>query len=102
MNRKELIYKVKQSVKSVDPDARVILFGSRARGDNKSSSDWDFLILTSLKSDESVKRRFRDALIDTELEAEEVISSLIFSKDRWNEYQITPLYKNISQDGVEI
>jgi uncharacterized protein len=102
MNRKELTYKVKQSVRSVDPDARVILFGSRARGDNKSSSDWDFLILTSHKADESIKRQFRDVLIDTELEAEEVISTLIFSKDKWNEYQITPLYKNISQDGVEI
>jgi len=102
MNINELTYKVKQSIRSIDPDARVILFGSRARGDNKSSSDWDFLILTSHQMDESIKRKIRDRLIDTELEAEEVISTLIFSKDKWSDYQITTLYKNISKDGVEL
>jgi predicted nucleotidyltransferase len=102
MNRHELTYKVKESIKSIDPDARVILFGSRARGDNKRNSDWDFLILTSHLVDEPMKRQIRDRLIDTELEAEEVISTLIFSQDKWSDYQITPLYKNISKDGVEL
>lgn len=102
MNRKELTYKVKESVKLVDPDARIILFGSRARRDNKGSSDWDFLILTSNKADEPIKRQIRNGLIDTELEAQEVISTLIFSQDKWVDYQITPLYKNISKDGVEL
>jgi predicted nucleotidyltransferase len=102
MNRNELTYKVKQSIKAIDPDARIILFGSRARGDNKSSSDWDFLVLTSHQLDESMKRQIRDKLIDTELEAEEVISTLIFSQDNWSDYQITPLFKNISKDGVEL
>ena len=102
MNGKELTYKVKQSIKSIDPDARVILFGSRARGDNKSSSDWDFLILTSDKADESLKRQIRDRLIDTELEAEEVISTIIFSQDKWKNYHVTPLYREIVKDGVEI
>jgi uncharacterized protein len=102
MNRNDLTYKVKQSIRSVDPDAKVILFGSRARGDNKSSSDWDFLILTSPTADELTKRQIRDVLIDTELEAEEVISTLIFPQDKWSDYQITPLYKNIAKEGVEI
>jgi uncharacterized protein len=102
MNRNELTYKVKESIKSIDPNARVILFGSHARGDNKSSSDWDFLILTSQQVNESLKRQIRDRLIDTELEAEEVISTLIFSQDKWDDYQITPLFKNISKDGVEL
>jgi predicted nucleotidyltransferase len=102
MNRYELTYKVKESIKSIDPDARIILFGSRARGDNKRNSDWDFLILTSHLVDEPMKRQIRDRLIDTELEAEEVISTLIFSQDKWSDYQITPLYKNISKDGVEL
>ena len=102
MNRSELTYQVKKSIKSIDPDARIILFGSRARGDDSLNSDWDFLILTSRKIDDYTKRQIRDILIDTELEAEEVISTIIFSKDRWNDYKITPLYKNISKYGVEI
>ncbi len=77
MNRKELTYKVKESVKLVDPNARIILFGSRARRDNKGSSDWDFLILTSYKADEPIKRQIRNGLIDTELEAQEVMLVIV-------------------------
>ena len=102
MTRNELTYRVKESVKSFDPQARVILFGSHARGDHNRFSDWDFLILTSKNADEQVKRHIRDNLIDTELEAEEVISTIIFSQDKWKDYSITPLYQNISKDGVEL
>ena len=78
MNQLELTTKVKESVRSLDPDARVIVFGSRARGDNKPTSDWDFLILTSGPVNDQLKRKIRSGLIDTELEAEEVISTLIY------------------------
>jgi predicted nucleotidyltransferase len=47
MEQRKLISKVKSAINSVDPQAKVILFGSRARGDEKQSSDWDFLILAS-------------------------------------------------------
>jgi len=102
MTANELKARVKLSIKSIDPEARIILFGSKARGDSKRYSDWYFLILTSLKTDSKFKMKIRNRLLDTELEAEEVISSLIFSQEKWNEYQITPLYKNISKDGIEL
>jgi predicted nucleotidyltransferase len=102
MNRKELISSVKATVRSVDPLARVILFGSRARGDNNKFSDWDFLILVSQEANERVKGQIRDSLIDTELEAEQVISTVIYSQDQWPNYQITPLFQNIIKEGVEV
>lgn len=102
MNRNELTNRVKQSVKSIDPRARIILFGSKARGDDNIASDWDFLILTSIKIDEKKKKIIRENLIDTELEAEEVISTIIYSQDKWNDYRLTPLYNNISKDGIEL
>jgi len=102
MKQQELVYKVKESIRKLDPRARVILFGSRARGDSKTNSDWDFLIISSLQVNEKIKRQFRTGLIDTELEAEEVISTIIYSKNEWNEYQFTPLYRNIAKEGVEI
>jgi len=102
MKQQELVYKVKESIRKLDPRARVILFGSRARGDSKTNSDWDFLIISSLQVNEKLKRQFRTDLIDTELDAEEVISTLIYSQDEWNNYQLTPLYRNIANEGVEI
>lgn len=102
MTKQEITDRVKKSIKSLDPKAKVILFGSRARGDYNSNSDWDFLILTSKKSDENLKRKIRELLIDTELEAEEVISTLIYSQQFWRNYKSTTLYKNITLDGIVV
>ena len=98
----EITESVKNSVKSIDPDARIFLFGSRARGDSNTFSDWDFLILTSISVDEKLKRIIRSKLIETELVAEEVISSVIYSQDQWKNYIYTPLYLNISHEGIEL
>jgi predicted nucleotidyltransferase len=43
----ELIYSViRNTVKSHLPDARILLFGSRARGDHDTYGDFDLLIIT--------------------------------------------------------
>jgi predicted nucleotidyltransferase len=60
MNQQELITKVKDSIKSIDPMARVFLFGSRARGDENQSSDWDFLVLVSSEASEQYKGKIRE------------------------------------------
>ncbi len=102
MNRKELISSVKATVRSIDPLARVILFGSRARGDNNNFSDWDFLVLVSQEANERLKSQIRDSLIDIELEAGQVISTVIYSQAQWPNYQITPLFQNIEKEGLEV
>jgi predicted nucleotidyltransferase len=102
MNRKELISSVKATVRSIDPLARVILFGSRARGDNNNFSDWDFLVLVSQEANERLKSQIRDSLIDIELEVGQVISTVIYSQDQWPNYQITPLFQNIEKEGLEV
>jgi uncharacterized protein len=53
MTEEWITYQVKESVRRIDPKAKVILFGSKARGDSKKDSDWDFLILTSQNVNEA-------------------------------------------------
>ncbi len=93
---------VKNEVNKIDKEAEVILFGSRARGDFSGESDWDFLILLSLEDTETIKRKIRDKLFEIELATDEIISSLIENKKKWNDYQVTPLYKNIEKEGLLI
>jgi len=102
MNRDHLTYQVKKSIISIDPKASIYLFGSKARGDDSKCSDWDFLVLTSLTADEKNKKAIRASLIDAELESEQVISTLIYSKSTWDNYKNTLLYKNIKKDGIRI
>lgn len=102
MNRNELISKVKGTVNSIDPMAKVILFGSRARGNQHPDSDWDFLILTSRKVTPQLKSQFRNSLIETELEAEQVISTIIYSQSSWPDFKVTPLFQDIEKEGFEV
>lgn len=37
---------IRQNIRETDPNAQVILYGSRARGEERNDSDWDILVLT--------------------------------------------------------
>ena len=101
-SRDEILSKIKESVSKLDPDAKIILFGSRARGDYEKESDWDILILTSIPATEENKRNLRYHLLDIELETEQAISTLIHHYDHWKNYYVTPLYDVIQKEGIEV
>lgn len=100
---KELVKKkIKKTVLGIDPTAKVILFGSRARGTEHKESDWDILVLVDKPvvtfKDQQV---FRNKLYDVELEAEEIISTFVCALDDWNGRQsVTPLHNNILREGI--
>jgi len=37
---------IRKNVNEMDDNAEIILYGSRARGDERIDSDWDILVLT--------------------------------------------------------
>jgi uncharacterized protein len=87
-----------------DPDSEIYLYGSRARGDEKKTSDWDLLILLNKQSIPfDTETRFMDDLYEIELETGEIISPLIYAKNDWIEnHSITPLFENIQKEGIRI
>ncbi|MFZ2898245.1 MAG: nucleotidyltransferase domain-containing protein [Saprospiraceae bacterium] len=90
---------VKQEVIKIDPKAEVILFGSRARGDYRKDSDWDFLILLNQPLTKDLKEFILDKLYDLELQTDSVISTIIHTKTEWEERSVTPIYKVIKKEG---
>jgi predicted nucleotidyltransferase len=102
MRKDKFISRIKSSLLQIDEGAVIILYGSRARGDNKSDSDWDILILTDLPESSRTRELFRDKIFDMELELEEPISTIIHNKTVWTEYEVTPFYQLISKEGKRI
>lgn len=99
MTDAEFLQAVKRSVLEVDPQAEVWLFGSRARGDARDDSDWDFLVLTDKPAQKALKEQIRDNLFEVEFSADKVIGSIIHSKQEWeDDYRVTPLYRNTKRD----
>ena len=104
MTGKTLRRKVKETVRKHDPTAQITLFGSRARGDAASDSDWDFLILLAEPADAHVKKAIRHALYEIEWDSGQVISCVIHSRDEWHSAPLTstPFHSSIDREGVTL
>ncbi len=104
MKREDLIAKVKKTVIEIEPDAEIILYGSRVRNNSTSESDWDFLILVEGPVDDDRIDKIRHRLYEIEWEEGEVLSSIVRNREEWNRlpYTTTPFYKNIVNEGVTL
>jgi predicted nucleotidyltransferase len=100
--REFLLSVVKSRISKIDSEAKIILFGSRARNDAKKESDWDFLILTHFPVTRDLKNKIYDELFEIELETEEVLTGIIQNINSWSDYSKTPIYNNILKDGIEL
>jgi predicted nucleotidyltransferase len=102
--RAVLLDKVKNVVKQIEPSAEIILYGSRARKDFHEGSDWDFLILVDGIVDTVRTDRIRHAIYDVELETDEILSSIVKSRQEWlsPKFRIIPLHENVEREGIVI
>jgi len=105
MTKKDkILNRIVSVVTSNAPDSEVYLYGSRARGDSKKTSDWDLLILLNINNVSfDYETKIMDDFYDIELETGEVISPLVYSKNDWiTKHSITSLFKNIEKEGVRL
>ena len=97
-----IVSSVKRKIAEIDPEAKIILFGSRARNDFKVDSDWDFLVLTKKRITRELKERIFDIFFEIELETDSIVTGIIKDRNEWRKYSNQPIFKNIAKDGVEI
>src|SRR5215471_21744585 len=104
MQRAELLQRVKQAVHEVEPEADIVLYGSRARGDAHAESDWDFLILLDGVVDDARTDAIRHRLYDIEWDCGELLSAIVRSRQDWNTplYQVMPFSKVVREQGIRI
>jgi predicted nucleotidyltransferase len=96
--------KIRDSVREIDPRAKIILYGSRSRGDADAASDWDLLILVEAPLDDQLTDRIRHRLYELEWESGGIISSIVRPREEWNSerYRSMPFYQRIEQEGVRL
>jgi predicted nucleotidyltransferase len=99
-----LLKRVKAIILKHLPTAKVVLYGSVARGTQHEDSDYDLFVLTehALSMDEQHAVRSDIYAIELELDMEVLFSVMFCSEDQWNAsaFHGSPLRLEIEQDGV--
>ncbi|MCS6950018.1 MAG: nucleotidyltransferase domain-containing protein [bacterium] len=101
---KRWLTSVRDIVLRYAPDAKLILYGSAARGTRTAESDYDVVILTSRSLRPKIQEELRGAIYEVELQCNVVLSVLFLTHADWDRLRSLqhPFWKNITQDGIEI
>lgn len=101
-DKSQIINQIKNSVKTIDPDVVIILYGSYARGDNREDSDIDLLLLLDQEEiNRNDEKKFKYPLYDIEFNTGILISPIVISKKAWEQkHRVTPFYENIEKEGI--
>ena len=92
---------IKEKLRKVAPEAKAILFGSRARGDAKKESDWDVLILLDKpKIEASDFDLISYPLFELGWDNQENINPVMYTIKEWEKYSFTPFFHNVKQEGI--
>lgn len=84
-------------------DGQALLYGSRARGDYRTDSDWDILILVNKeKLTSSDYDTLSYPLFELGWELDEVINPVLYTQRDWERGNFTPFYKNVKQDSIRL
>lgn len=80
---------------------KIVLFGSRARGDFREGSDYDFLIIVDKR-----KKTDEETLLDIGVEFlnkyDVLIADIVCDKKEWEKKKRFPIGLNILKEGVEL
>jgi len=93
---------VAAAVRKRHPDAAVCLFGSRARGDATSDSDWDFKVITDYPVDGEDYCLLLDDVYAATQEVEGPIELTVSSRKSWEKplSRVSPFYRNLQREGI--
>ncbi len=84
--------------------ARVLLFGSRARGDAADDSDWDILVLLPGLVSEARAAAVSRRLYDLEWDTGQVLSVIVRSVEDWDSPRsaMTPFRQIVGREGIAL
>lgn len=98
------IFEAVQVLKSGLPVTRVILFGSKARGEGQPDSDIDLLVLTHGPVTSAVREAISDKLADINLRNDVLLTSVVVHEKEWSDGLIryTLIHSEVERDGCEV
>lgn len=104
MKQEVVISQIKDVARNTVPhDGKVLLYGSRARGEAREDSDWDLLII--LNKPRIEKSDYDNVVFPFTLlgwNIGEDIIPVIYTRDEWENSSFLPFYKNVEREKIEL
>ena len=83
--------------------SHLLLYGSRARGDFRPSSDWDLLVLLNRpENSDSDFATISYPLMELGFNLGQYFSVHTYSQQEWEKMSFLPFYKNVEQDKIQL
>jgi len=103
-HEKILLERCRDIIRAIVPNAEVILYGSRARGDATPNSDYDLLVVVDDPITPELEIRIARPIYDLELEMDTVISVQVYPKEQWDSrlFRAMPFHQNVEREGVRL
>lgn len=101
LSREQVLDLIRTSIRAKEPDAQIILYGSRARGDARPDSDWDIVVLLNRPSTPDRYEAVYD-LWDKSYEIGEEINTLVYTMDQWNNAPPSLFKYNVRKEGIKL
>ena len=101
-NEKKALLELKKRLPERFPDAEIILYGSKARGDFNEESDIDVLIILKGRVDDSLREKIFSMSFKIELKYDVIFGILVESEDFWNSplAKAMPIHWSIDREGI--
>lgn len=81
--------------------AKIILYGSVARGTDTEESDVDVALLLTDEMEDGMEDQLSDFIVDMNLKYDKVFSVIDIDYKQFLKWEkVTPFYKNVNQEGI--
>lgn len=103
-NESMALFELKERLLQRFSDVEVVIYGSKARGDDEELSDIDLLILVESQINRKLKEEVTEITYDIELKYDVVFGIIVENRDFWKSplANAMPLHWNIDRDGVRL
>lgn len=80
---------------------KIVLFGSRARGDYKEGADYDFLVIVD-RREKKIQETVLDACVEIMNRYYALIGCIVCDNEEWENKKKFPIGLNILKEGIEL
>lgn len=99
----EILKLISNTIREVEPEAQIILYGSRARGDAREDSDWDVLTIID-KPRLTLKERsnIQYPIWDKGLAIGQEINVFPYTRRQWEQAPPSLFKYNVMKEGIAL